>query len=330
MIVVFYMKHNAILLALLIAIVPFTTFDYVTDNQIDVGHIVQETLLPEGFNDLNLDQQQSLKDLEPKLRTGGNNENSSNLVFESVSATTFGATGSVIINSVVLDSNDNAYFTGVFTGQSIVFGSITIQGPPQSTTVGACNDIFVGKMNHYGDFLWVSVASSTNVQDCSNNEDDSGEGITLDKNGDVVITGYMSGTAVTFSDTIALMPNCQNCRNVIVAKLNSDGDWLWATKSGDVWDTSGTGQGGSVVADSNGDYYVTGTYSGTTSFGEFSVYGNAGTFVAKLNNSGSWQWAISATYASSGFHSRENIVIDSNDDLYVAGYTSETDLFGSP
>ena len=324
MIVVFYMKHNAILLALLVAIVPFTTFDYVMDNQIDVEHIVQETLLPKGFNNLNLDQQQSLKDLQPRFRTGGNNENSSNLVFESVSVTTFGATGSVIINSVVLDSNDNAYFTGVFTGQSIVFGSITLQGPTGGIVSGLrCGDIFVGKMNHGGDFLWVSVASSTNVQDCSINEDDSGEGITLDKNGDVVVIGYMSGKAVTFGN-ITVQANCQNCRNVIVAKLNSNGDWLWAVKS----DSATQNQGGSVVADSNGDYYVTGTYSGTTSFGEYSVYGNAGTFVAKLNNSGSWQWAISSTYASNGFHSRENIVIDSNDDLYVAGYTSETDLFG--
>ena len=322
------MKRNAILLALLVAIVPFATFDYVSDKETDVGNIVKEMLLPEGFNDLNSDQQQSLKDLEPRFRTGGNNENSSNLVFESVSATTFGATGSVIINSVVLDSNDNAYFTGVFTGQSIVFGSIILQGPSTTSWSGLrCGDIFVGKMNHDGDFLWVSVASSTNVQDCSGYEDDSGEGITLDKNDDVVVTGYMSGTAVTFGNT-TVQANCQNCRNVIVAKLNSDGDWLWAAKSGDVWDTSGYGQGGSVVADSNGDYYVTGIYSGTTSFGEFSVYGNAGTFVAKLNNSGSWQWAISSTYASNGFHSRENIVIDSNDEIYVAGYTSETDLFG--
>ena len=322
MIVVFYMKHNAILLALLVAIVPFTTFDYVMDNQIDVEHIVQETLLPEGFNNLNLDQQQSLKDLQPRFRTGGNNENSSNLVFESVSVTTFGATGSVIINSVVLDSNDNAYFTGLFTGQSIIFGSISIQGPTQTATYGACNEIFVGKMDSDGNFLWVSRAGNSQ---CGFYHDDSGEGITLDNNGDVVITGYMSGTAVTFGN-ITVQANCQNCRNVIVAKLNSNGDWLWAVKSDSV--AYYQNQGGSVVADSNGDYYVTGTYSGTTSFGEYSVYGNAGTFVAKLNNSGSWQWAISSTYASNGFHSRENIVIDSNDDIYVAGYTSETNLFG--
>ena len=58
MIVVFYMKRNAILLALLVAIVPFATFDYVSDKETDVGNIVKEMLLPEGFNDLNSDQQQ--------------------------------------------------------------------------------------------------------------------------------------------------------------------------------------------------------------------------------------------------------------------------------
>jgi hypothetical protein len=83
------MRRNAILLALLVAIVPFATFDYVSDKQIDVGNIIQEALLPEGFNDLNLDQQQSLKDLDTRFGTSGNNENNSNIVFESVSVTSF-------------------------------------------------------------------------------------------------------------------------------------------------------------------------------------------------------------------------------------------------
>jgi hypothetical protein len=326
MIVVFYMRRNAILLALLVAIVPFATFDYVSDKQIDVGNIIQEALLPEGFNDLNLDQQQSLKDLDTRFGTSGNNENNSNIVFESVSVTSFsGEKGYVNINSITLDSNGNAYFTGWFEG-TVSFGPLTLQGPVPSPTIGRCADLFVGKMDSNGNGLWLSRASHAgSSSSCGNYRHDSGEGITLDKNGDILVTGYMSATGVTFGNT-TLAGGAYKA--VIVAKLNSNGDWQWAVKVG----SSGghNGYGASIVVDSKGDYYLTGTFSGTVNFGEFSISGPVGygTFVAKLNNSGSWQWAISSTYAPNGFHSRENIVIDSNDDIYVSGYTSETNLFG--
>ena len=42
---------------------------------------------PEGYEDLNPQQKQSLRDLETRYESNGNNENNSNIVFERITAT---------------------------------------------------------------------------------------------------------------------------------------------------------------------------------------------------------------------------------------------------
>jgi hypothetical protein len=59
--------------------------------------------------------------------------------------------------------------------------------------------------------------------------------------------------------------------------------------------------GEGIATDSSGNAYVTGHFMGTATFGSTNLTssGSDDIFVAKLNSSGSWQWAVKAScYAS--------------------------------
>jgi len=306
---------KAILLALLVVVVPFTTFDYVFDNQLDVNHIGQELLQPEGYDDLNPLQRQSLKDLDTRFETSGSDENNSNIVFERITTTDNGASD-FGTKSIALDSGGNAYITGWFQG-GIIFGPHTLV----TSSCGCDGDIYVAKMNSYGYWIWAVSAgkqgSTPNIQN-----EDRGEDIVVDYSGDIIITGSFGGSA-TFGN-ISISGNIY--KDIFVAKLNSDGEWQWVAKAGSaVYDVSYA-----IDTDSSGNSYITGTYgngAGTASqrsasFGEHSISYSSGSpgslFIAKLNSTGSWKWAV--TSGESGGNGY-GIAVDPLGNVHVTGDT---------
>ncbi|MBW6514495.1 MAG: hypothetical protein K0B87_07050, partial [Candidatus Syntrophosphaera sp.] len=72
--------------------------------------------------------------------------------------------------------------------------------------------------------------------------------------------------------------------------------WLWAVSaSGNVHE-----QGADVVADADGNIYVTGGMEWQSTFGSIVIdgYGYGDVFVAKLDSAGNWLWAVQATGTS--------------------------------
>lgn len=104
--------------------------------------------------------------------------------------------------------------------------------------------------------------------------------------GNTYTVGQFQGTA--YFDGIEL--NSSGLNDIYVLKINSSGTIEWAKRAGGSSDDIPT----SIIVDESDNVYIGGSYFGVSSFGSTDL-GNSGNqtngFVAKLNSSGSWQWA---------------------------------------
>ena len=211
---------------------------------------------------------------------------------------------------VFADNGGNCYITGYFRLSSD-FGATTLVSPGE-------RDIFVAKLDTAGNWLWAVRAGG------SGNE--SGYGIIADGSGNVFITGYFVTTA-NFGDITLTGWGYYN--NVFIAKLDPDGNWLWANQAGGIENQCGY----DIAIDSNGSLYITGYVNLDSNFGSIYVssIGASDIFVAKTDPDGNWQWVINAGGASTIFGSDAGnaIAIDSADNLYLSGYYTGTAGFGS-
>ena len=207
---------------------------------------------------------------------------------------------------IAIDSSGNSYVTGFFK-ETASFGSTNLTSSGQ-------DDIFVAKLDSSGNWLWTKQAGGTNY--------DGGYSIAIDSSGNSYVTGYFRGTA-SFGNT-TLTSSGQD--DIFVAKLDSNGNWLWAKKAGGTNNDEGHG----IATDSSGNSYVTGYFYGTASFGSTTLTssGDIDIFVAKLDSSGNWLWVKQAGGASTDHGN--SITIDSSGNSYVTGYFySVTASFGT-
>ncbi|GAB2848595.1 hypothetical protein GCM10027044_04620 [Hymenobacter ruber] len=94
--------------------------------------------------------------------------------------------------------------------------------------------------------------------------------------------------------------------------------WDWARRIGGTPATQTQSFG--VVADANGNSYVTGSFQGTAQFGSFTLTSPAQTnqpYVAKLNASGTYQWVT--TVSSWGRGAGQALALDAAGNVYVTG-----------
>ena len=135
--------------------------------------------------------------------------------------------------SVALDSAGDVVFTGrIFNGKS-TFGPFTLNAPTSM--------LFVAMVSPAGKFLWAVSAAAQ------------GNGIAVDAAGNSYIVGSFSGTIkVGTTSLTALGPSSTG--DVLIAKLNASGKFLWATSGGGKDKDEGNG----VFVDGAGNAYVTG------------------------------------------------------------------------
>ena len=98
------------------------------------------------------------------------------------------------------------------------------------------------------------------------------------------------------------------------SNLFSDQYWGWSVEN-DVNISSSV-----FATDDAGNSFVSGLFSGNISFGTISLSTNDTDkiFIAKMNNSGSWQWAIDVEH-DSGNRDIKKIVVNSNHGIYLTG-----------
>jgi len=211
-----------------------------------------------------------------------------------------------IAPSITTDSSGNAYITGYFSDTTNI-GSTTL------TSAGSA-DLFVAKINAAGIWQWAIQGGGISY--------DVGNSITSDSLGNLYVTGEFSGSATFGSTTLT----GGGSRDVFVAKIDTLGNWEWAI---DIIN-AGMNRGFSITTDILDDIYVTGSFQGTVDVGSTSLIG-VGTyniFVAKVNQSGEWQWAAQAGGTNNSCLSYD-LATDNSNNIYVTGFISNTIDFGT-
>ncbi len=155
-------------------------------------------------------------------------------------------------------------------------------------------------------------------------QDDYGLGIVVDTKGFIYITGDTDSP--NFPNVNAYQKNYSGgASDVFIAKFSPSGELIYSTFLGGMY---GDYSHGGISVDSNGNVYLTG-YTSSSDFPTKNAYqayigGYDDAFVAKLNASGD---LVYSTYigGSSG-DGGKGIVVDSNGNAYVTGYTESEDF----
>lgn len=209
--------------------------------------------------------------------------------------------------SIKTDDQSNSYICGNFMGDATF-------GPFSFTSQAATQDIFVAKLDASGNWLWAIQAGGT--------MEDLGRDLALDSEGNIYLTGSFTGSA-TFGSTTLSNPGD---KDIFVAKISNEGNWLWAQKAGgDAYD-----EGYGIATDGSGNSYLTGVFRGEASFGNLMLTSNDffyDVFVAKIDTSGSWLWVEKA--GGSGADQGNDIALGDAGNAYVTGFFVGSANFGA-
>ena len=223
-------------------------------------------------------------------------------------ATQAGGTSGNFPHSISLDEAGNSYITGVFE-IAANFGSTSL--------TSNYKDTFVAKLSANGNWQWATQVVGDGF--------DSGYSITLDEADNSYITGVFHDTATFGSTSLTSI----GWSDIYVAKLDSYGNWQWATQAGGDVGSHTNEIGFSIKLDEAGNSYITGQFSETAAFGStyLTSSGQDEIFVAKLDTNGNWQWATQAGGTASDY--ARSIVLGEAGNYYIAGFFPGTATFGS-
>lgn len=214
--------------------------------------------------------------------------------------------------SIATDAAGNVYVTGNFYSTSITFDTITL------TTAGSL-DMYIVKYGPSGNVKWAKRAGGSG--------DEYSQGVAVDENGNVCVTGYFSSTSITFGSTS--LTNAQSGINdIFLVKYDSLGNVLWAKREGRFGDDQGLG----VATGPGGFVYITGQYnSAWFTVGSFTL-NNASTawdfFLIMYDPLGNVVAAkgVGGTLGETGL----GVATDAFGNAFVTGYfSSSTVTFGS-
>ncbi|AUX39972.1 uncharacterized protein SOCE26_013670 [Sorangium cellulosum] len=196
-------------------------------------------------------------------------------------------------------------------------GTTWISGTPSASEP---TSLFLGKYTSSGALVW-----ARGVVGAENDPLGVGSGIAVDGSGNVIVTGYFTGTASFGAQTLTALGDW----DVFVAKYSSTNAAQWAVQMGG----AGAEVGSGVAVDTSGSIYVVGSYydsgdyhpspSSTATLTHLGAAGSSSdTFLAKLAPDGTYQWAH-ALNSSSDDHMKD-ATMDGSGNLYVSGFTHGT------
>lgn len=222
-----------------------------------------------------------------------------------------------------LDSNDNIYICGTFSG------TLSVSDPSSPLiTSNLETNMFIGRINADGTTIWLKTALGTGYN--------TGEGIDFSENDNTIVTcGNYTETFIldnfTLADTVANI-------NSWISKLNLDGDVINVisplrppTEDPILIDFFDTSQ---IISTSNGDIYVTGDMLGFFVFTENIqiVAENFSVFAAKLNEDLQWQWVsiLQVDIPLANFYQPKITVVESQSVAVVTNFGFGKAIFFRP
>ncbi|HXS37837.1 MAG TPA: T9SS type A sorting domain-containing protein [Flavipsychrobacter sp.] len=155
------------------------------------------------------------------------------------------ATGYMGANGIDIDKAGNAYITGFYRG-TVSFGSLSLTGP-----AGLYYSMFIAKCNTSGEYIWVN--KSTGPAGSSN-----GSAVSVDNAGNCYFGGSFSVPITLDSTTLTN----SGYTDVFVTKIDSLGNFIWATNCGSPYSTTIKG----IKANSK-SVFLSGNFLGDINFG---------------------------------------------------------------
>jgi len=198
-----------------------------------------------------------------------------------------GASSTVFPRGMTVDSSNNIYVTGLTDG-----------GLDGNTNSGEY-DMFLVKYNSSGVKQWTNQLGSSST--------DNGQDVKVDSSNNIYVTGNTWGGLEG--------NNNSGSQDMFLVKYNSSGVKQWTQQLG----TSSGDSGSGVTLDSSNNIYVTGDtlggLDGNTNSGSQDI------ILVKYNSNGVKQWT--QQLGTSGIDRGKRVTVDSTDNLYVTGDTSE-------
>jgi hypothetical protein len=172
------------------------------------------------------------------------------------------------VGGIAVASDGSVYLTGSYNSSVAYFGNYYLANGYSTS------DVFVAKLNDSGDWLWARKGGGSGS--------DGANGIALDNENNIYISGNKEGTATFGSTSLPAYGGL----DIFAAKLDAAGNWLWAKRAGG----SSSDMSMALAVDSSSGLYLTGSFMGTAVFGTGSVIstGGADAFMAKMDLDGNW------------------------------------------
>ncbi|MEM6403535.1 MAG: SBBP repeat-containing protein [Cyanobacteria bacterium P01_D01_bin.116] len=176
----------------------------------------------------------------------------------------FDSTSYSLGRDVASDAVGNSYVIGSFS-DNITLGNRILIGSGDT-------DVFLTKLDSDGNVEW--------SKGFGNNLSDTGNGIGLDKAGNIYITGSFEDS-ITFGGTTL---NSNGESDVFIAKLDNSGEILWAQNLGGTSVDSGS----SITVDEKDNIYINGNFDDTVTFGDTTFTSNSenNSLIVKLDTDG--------------------------------------------
>ena len=170
-----------------------------------------------------------------------------------------------------------------------------------------------------GSLLAVSAAAQPMALRLGSEGNDYGKDVTLDREGNIVVVGYVAGKADLDPGSRQRMANVRGVVDICVVKLDSAGRMLWGFTVGGV----GADVPQSVVCDAEGNVYVTGYFSAEIYLDPMRKapplisVGKHDVFVAKYGPDGTHKWSFG--FGSPDDDEGLDLALDGKGGLYVTG-----------
>jgi hypothetical protein len=204
-------------------------------------------------------------------------------------------------------------------GSTVVVGSFQSAvafGATDLTSAGS-SDVFIARLAPDGTWAWAVRAGGTNY--------DAANAVAVGSDGSIVVVGEFTGTATFGTTTLT----SAGSRDAFIAKLSSDGVWLWAVRAGGAASDQAAAVALATDGADAGAVFVSGFFQGEAGFGGTTLDGEGSTkaFVARLAADGSWVWAVQSA-GTGGDAARSVAVAPDGSAVVVAGYYEGTSEFG--